>query len=129
MIYKDSFAHKDNAEYPAIRPGKCLNCGLTYGHHNGWACSFENHNNFYFLNEEDRFITATMKGSITPMPFPKLYDSGPAVIMPWFHSDSNHTRNPPKKESPDISDWKAWQHNQPGECACGIHRKDCEYHK
>lgn len=29
----------------------------------------------------------------------------------------------------DLSDWRAWAHNQPGECKCGIKKEDCFYHK
>lgn len=28
----------------------------------------------------------------------------------------------------DASDWRAWAHNQPGNCPCGISREQCEYH-
>lgn len=35
-----------------------------------------------------------------------------------------------KQESQrNISDWRAWAHNRPGECACGIPREICTYHK
>lgn len=29
----------------------------------------------------------------------------------------------------DISDWRQWAHNVPGECACGIPTHICTYHK
>ena len=29
----------------------------------------------------------------------------------------------------DISDWKSWAHNKPGDCPCGISRKMCDYHR
>lgn len=29
----------------------------------------------------------------------------------------------------DISNWRAWAHNMPGECACGIVRSLCIYHR
>lgn len=28
-----------------------------------------------------------------------------------------------------LEPWKAWQHNMPGECPCGIARAVCDYHK
>ena len=28
----------------------------------------------------------------------------------------------------DISDWRAWAHNVPGNCPCGIARTRCDYH-
>lgn len=29
----------------------------------------------------------------------------------------------------DMSDWRAWAHNKPGDCACGIARAMCSYHR
>jgi len=29
----------------------------------------------------------------------------------------------------NLTDWKLWRHNVPGECPCGISRQDCSYHK
>lgn len=31
--------------------------------------------------------------------------------------------------TPDVSDWRAWVHNVPGECVCGIPRERCDYHR
>ncbi len=31
--------------------------------------------------------------------------------------------------SVDTSDWRAWRHNAPGDCPCGIVKKDCAYHR
>ncbi len=37
-------------------------------------------------------------------------------------------RAPATKEV-DVSDWRAWSNKQPGQCACGIARQQCDYHK
>jgi hypothetical protein len=29
----------------------------------------------------------------------------------------------------DVSDWKTWRHNVPGECVCGIPKERCTYHR
>lgn len=36
----------------------------------------------------------------------------------WILSNEEFNKN----------DWRAWQHNQPGECVCGIPRERCDYH-
>ncbi len=33
------------------------------------------------------------------------------------------------KRTTDISDWRAWAHNEPGDCPCGIARSRCEFHR
>jgi len=37
----------------------------------------------------------------------------------------------PSAKINDMSDWRAWRHDNtnPGECACGIRREMCSYHR
>lgn len=28
-----------------------------------------------------------------------------------------------------ISDWRAWRHDRPGDCVCGIPKERCDYHR
>lgn len=49
----------------------------------------------------------------------------------YFHSiisEAPPVPNKPNKLYNDISDWRAWSHNVPGECACGISKSRCVYH-
>jgi len=43
---------------------------------------------------------------------------------------SKTTANVAVNDTPESSsDWRAWAHNIPGECACGIRREACKYHR
>jgi hypothetical protein len=45
----------------------------------------------------------------------------------WIHNKSPIV-NAAKPVITNISDWRAWAHNVPGNCPCGIARARCEYH-
>jgi hypothetical protein len=54
----------------------------------------------------------------------------------WWNMDRfSHTEEAvlptPTKvvQVPDLSDWRTWARPRPGECACGIPRHTCDYHK
>lgn len=35
----------------------------------------------------------------------------------------------PATQEVDVSDWRTWSNKTPGQCACGIARQQCDYHK
>ena len=51
-------------------------------------------------------------------------------IKLWILNTNVVTPAPIKPQSVvrDMSDWRAWAHNVPGECPCGIPRGRCDYH-
>ena len=119
MIYKDRDAHKDNALSPGCRDKEdCLHCGEHWGSHEGWACpewSHEHgHSTFKGVPEHQRYLTQSMK------------DSVPQQSIKQILQEKLGSARPTKT---DISDWRAWAHNRPGECGCGIAKVDCIYHK
>lgn len=92
----------------------CLNCQGSWGDHNGWCCPpFEGKTmNFSELSENKRYLTQSMKNSIQGISKPsstKIVEGASVNVI-------------------DVSDWRAWTHNRPGECACGIPKSVCTYH-
>ena len=113
MIYKDLLSLLDKEDYPANRVGEvCLNCGEGFFFHRGWACNIlATNTSFKDVLHWQRYETFSMAESIF------LEDTIKISIK-------QHT-----KEKYDISDWRAWAHNVAGDCACGIKKHLCDYHK
>jgi hypothetical protein len=96
----------------------CLNCRRTWLDHFGWLCPI--HPSFkavaktsapLFRNKIGmgyQYLTVDMVGCSL---------SKPATTVSF-----------PKKTI-DVSNWEEWAHKVEGECACGIKRIDCAYHK
>lgn len=122
MIYKDSLSDSDCDSMPAERPDQgCENCGETYWEHSGWRCPNSSSPNQTFSNlpAEHRYETASMKASL-----PDFYVSAPSP------RDFQHVAVKPEEPKPvDLSDWRAWAHNKPGDCPCGIAKANCEFHR
>ena len=120
MKYFDDLAGLDVECVPGNRGSKCLNCGRNYWAHSGWKCPTSNSLNTYFsqLGPTERYFTAEMKASLYhPLPLPLDF----ALITPVTPKDAPQPK--------DMSDWRNWAHNRPGDCPCGIVRSRCSYHK
>lgn len=132
MIYGDHNAKDDCEDSPGCRPGDiCINCNNSWIFHTGWKCRHSTSISTAFskLPPNERYLTPSMKASL-------LYPNFGTISAPMLSMDylGMPRINPPAKVSPtkpitDISDWRAWAHNQPGDCACGINRSQCTYHK
>jgi hypothetical protein len=109
VIYKDKKAPNDLVSCPAERREPCLNCKRTWAWHAGWCCPgvATLRVRFDLLEASERYLTASMAASLIDV-----------------------TLTPPEtKPVETVADWRAWAHNCPGDCACGIRRVDCTYHK
>lgn len=118
MIYNDQYSFEDTEECPGSRPDeKCLNCGKYWIYHYNWGCD----DDLYFseTSENNRYLTQSMINSITPKQM-NINLEGKVRNM------EINLSIPDKK---DISDWRSWANNYTGECACGIKKTDCDYHK
>lgn len=88
----------------------------------------------YKINRiEDKYVYATNINDGVECYFISLNESGYAE-MPnaWVLEQDIQEQAPITKRSAvinDMSDWRAWKHNVPGECVCGIRKEDCFYHK
>lgn len=124
MIYKDKFASLDKEELPKGRGEPCLNCRMKLGNHNGWACH-RYERCFSKLTPHERYMTRSMLDSINS-------HNNPAVPQALWQSKDvciNNMVAAASKEEVDVSDWRKWQHKAEGECACGIRREMCVYHR
>lgn len=45
------------------------------------------------------------------------------------NNSNNGCSNASVAMSIDLSDWRQWTHKVPGECACGIPKSRCDYHR
>lgn len=134
----------------------CINCGYKHFDHVGWRCPPQrtSYRNFNDLKPNQRYLTSTMHNSkvaavqtssnaatmCAACRYAKIAHSVSTsgnLICPTYGRISYWTEpgaktSPIQKSQPkevDISDWRAWAHNRPGECACGIPRERCTYHK
>ncbi len=127
MIYQDTYSCGDSEECPAKRYyEKCINCNGSWGEHEGWMCenywvekgyNIKQHDHLTFFNNcplAHRYLTQTMVDSM-----PNNFDNLNQNAVSTTTLDSRM----------DISCWKAWAHNRPGDCPCGINRNDCSYHQ
>ena len=125
MIYKDRCAYLDAPHKPYKRVGEdCLHCGEGWEYHHGWACDrwydiVDNEVDFNKVRAECRYLTQSMKDSII------------ALVPEKVISVINHATEMVKEDilQKRFDDWRSWAHNRPGECACGIARVQCIYHR
>lgn len=153
MIYKDVYSQYDAEFLPYNRNEDCLNCGQEYTDHDGWRCyntpavtdGFGNiSGNFSDYLPTDKYLTQSMKDSIMVnntnnwLNYHKNLGALSAHLSPFFVKTptigagaSPIYMNEPAHQTakPTIDQWQAWAHNQPGDCACGIKREACDYHR
>lgn len=133
MIYKDFVSFYDSHHTPYNRRANCLNCGNGYNYHIGWACEVHfdattRTDCFSIYRQDNQYLTQSMKDSIVSNAnnFAALSRSwkDPHIFMDELHVEPVH-----QTVKPTIDQWQAWAHNQPGDCACGIKKDSCDYHK
>lgn len=146
MIYKDKDASGDDDRCPNNRGDTvpCLNCQEVWCNHSNWRCPtallYTGETRFSRLPSHQRYCTQEMKDSLN-----QNASTNPSATFPmtWhyvrpgvYHSALKSlemvvqkTGDVHRKEETDLSDWKAWQHKAPGECACGIPKARCDYHR
>lgn len=133
MIYKDNNAQSDTEDHPARRGNElCLNCGKVYSLHYGWRCNGAGiDNTFFSVQASNRYLTQSMKDSLNMNNRPT--DPAPTTVkmkaVSTTPASSTTMSDEITQQDLDVSDWKNWVHNSPGECPCGISRRDCTYHK
>jgi hypothetical protein len=80
---------------------------------------------FLSIPFEKRFITARMARSI----------NDDLTKYKYGHNYINNVTKTTividdvKERSVDLSDWRTWAHNRPGECKCGVPKNVCDYHR
>ena len=125
-VYNDVGAIGDTEYAPGARSGNCLNCNRSHAYHYGWACEpTYSDMKFYELMGSQRFFTLDMckaSGMTLRGKYAYLYTNDHALTIPA-------PSQKPEVNAKDISDWRAWAHNQAGDCACGIARNMCDYHR
>ena len=131
MIYKDAKASNDGIYYPADRGNEpCINCGNLWGNHHGWGCTrVHMGKNFVNVPEGYRFLTQPMGDSLIN---PIIQDRMDKALEALEVLDAKVKRIAfpmNKAESKEITEWRISRNDQPGECACGIVRSMCDYHK
>ena len=125
MIYKDLYFGKDTTSMPYNRDENCLNCGCRFSYHVGWACEdyfeYPKRTDFFSMSRlNHQYLTQSMKDSVD-------LNKPPYIVVNRPISDM--CINPLIAAKPGIDQWQAWSHNQPGDCACGIKKDSCDYHK
>lgn len=156
MIYKDEDAEYDEEDCPASRyDDPSLNCGKVWRQHSGWGCDLHwigvnSIIDFKDTRETNRYVTQSMLDSISANKPVQWYTMGkshtaqsPASCTEEFRSnltwdevfkttitERKAEKLEPKETKPtDISDWRTWARVGEGMCACGINKKDCDYHR
>lgn len=130
MIYKDDDSCYDVEFEPFDRSEQCLNCLNDWESHDGWKCggvpshfapNGSRSTNFRDYGSDEKYLTKSMRDSIIVMNTGKWFNTNPWVV----------TNGKPAHQTtkPTIDQWQAWAHNHPGDCACGIKRETCDYHK
>lgn len=144
MIYKDSSAQYDIEFEPADRAEDCLNCSEDWNNHDGWKCvgipwaykaNGSRSTNFNDYLPTEKYLTKSMRNSIiintsawftyakSPRDTAPATEIGARPFSLIFDEPAHQT------VKPTIDQWQAWAHNHPGDCACGIKREICDYHK
>ena len=127
MIYNDSQSQNDTEKMPAERDREgCENCGTTFWEHSGWRCPNSSLHGITFSNlpQEHRYLTASMQASIAHTNV-KVWEE---VLRKGFAA-AKLVSKPEEPKPVDLSDWRAWAHNKPGDCPCGIAKANCEFHR
>lgn len=144
MIYKDFHAIGDSESTPYDRGELCLNCNEYWFDHDGWKCSNVKPildgmrytiTDFSQYLSTDRYLTQSMKDSIVSNA--SNFASLSSLLRSWkdpigissIIMDELHVEPTHQTTKPTIDQWQAWAHNQPGDCACGIKKDSCDYHK
>lgn len=114
------FGRKDNVdtdEFPSSSRCAmlCVHCRRGLGLHYGWACKKEN---------AKTTVTDTIASGVYEILIGKRSE------LPEYLRFTTTDMVPVKiTEEKDSTHWRAWAHNQPGDCSCGIKREMCIYHK
>jgi hypothetical protein len=114
-----SRVYVDDEALPENRSGElCRNCNEYYFQHYGWACSEIDQGKLrseipvdaqYYTKDMPIDRPGFKRNQISP-------DLTPiSISVVDVKHESDH--------------WKAWRHNEPGDCFCGIKRNLCDYHK
>lgn len=118
MIYNDKPANYDVEGCPAKRQDDiCLNCGHDWGKHIGWSCPEFSTQEFSNCSPNARYLTQSMLDNI------KTNGRAERLMNAYQMIETD------KNESVKEDSWRAWAHNKPGDCPCGILRSACEYHR
>jgi len=116
MIYKDFKSQFDAEACPEPRASeKCINCNLAWGAHNGWNCD-SGSKFFKDCSEDKRYLTKSMLSSL----------GKPVAAIVRDHLLESAQKN---AASVPEEGWRMWAHNVQGDCACGIRREQCEFHR
>jgi hypothetical protein len=100
----------------------CYNCYRSVADHTGWACSpVDGVKEYDKLTFGRRFYAIDMFNNTWT---PPTEFSKPSCAK---EQEPKSCRVPEKKIETDH--WKAWSHQIPGDCPCGIKKHLCEYHK
>lgn len=128
MIYKDAKAEFDEDNLPSCRSDEeCLNCGAEWDDHCGWSCPGGDEKNFYCLSPEDRYETQSMRASLSAPKVAIMVAQQKLKARPL--PQAKDLSSLPQVQTKDLSDWRAWRNQAPGECPCGIVKTMCDYHR
>lgn len=97
----------------------CVACAKPFRIHHGGP---------YNSQADADMVNWFCPGGSTQMFMPQ----GTPVVQPVVKVEApSHSTPTVQKQSKDvdISDWRAWATTKPGECACGIRKDQCAYHK
>ena len=147
MLFCDTMACVDTGARPGNRKQPCLHCDLAWEYHNGWLChaSVNNpHGNWNMCTMPTDldyiYFTESMRDAMS-LYQPSTYGYIKAKIPQWGMLKVPHSRVPivpappahpdVKIETPTDCSWLAWREvlRAPDECACGIRRAQCDYHR
>ncbi len=125
MVYKDARAKLDTDHNPAFRPGEvCFQCLHNWSAHVGWACPGTPYHGvqsrFCQVPPGYRYLTVSMRDSLNKA------DATPTLRQ---FKAAAPIESVPTSPAANVNNWRAWSHNVPGECACGIQRSTCTYHR
>lgn len=118
---KDPATYIDTDEFPEERAGEeCINCNKTFALHDHWRCpGLSGPTRYSKLGRYNAYYTHDM--TLTSWGIKKSSIVNAPSISQAVAVQVDLTKDP--------THWKAWAHNVKGDCACGINRKDCNFHR
>jgi len=100
----------------------CINCNEPWSKHSYWSCDSSLTGSSAYYNALPADKRFTVPDMIVNNP------SSPAKIKP-VQGKFATSKDDKKSQSKDISNWQTWAHNRNGDCACGITKSICSYHR
>lgn len=87
-----------------------------------WVNEYDYPNTYFLITRVDNYGVHAMKNT-------RGTDKGVSLLVHVGVQPDELNRHWVFREDYNKNDWRAWRHNLPGECPCGMTRERCDYHR